>query len=58
MMEGLNAFQQQAIGVLSSSKLAAALDISHESAETLARYGKSTAKHVKGTELLDSLSSF
>jgi hypothetical protein len=45
MMAGLDAFQQQAIGVLSSSKLAAALDISSESPEMVARYGKSTARH-------------
>jgi hypothetical protein len=45
MMQGLDAFQQQALGVLTSSKLADALDISRESPETLARYGKSTAQH-------------
>ena len=38
--EGMNAFQQQAFGVLTSSKLIDALDISNESAKTRERYGK------------------
>jgi hypothetical protein len=37
---GLDAFQRQALGVLTSSKLVEALDISHETPETIARYGK------------------
>jgi uncharacterized protein (DUF1501 family) len=39
-MEGLDAFTQQALGVLTSSKLAEALDVSHEDPKTIARYGK------------------
>ena len=39
-IEGMDAFQQQAFGVLTSSKLLEALDISHESASTRARYGE------------------
>ncbi len=38
-VESLDAFQQQAFGILTSSRLAAALDVSSESPETLARYG-------------------
>ncbi|MBS0210185.1 MAG: DUF1501 domain-containing protein [Planctomycetes bacterium] len=45
MMGSLDAFHQQAVGMLKSNRLAHALDISKESPETLARYGKSTAKH-------------
>ena len=45
MMDGLDAFQRQAVGILTSDRLAAALDVSRESPETLARYGKSTAQH-------------
>jgi hypothetical protein len=39
MMSGMDAFTQAAFGVLTSSRLADALDISQESAETRARYG-------------------
>jgi hypothetical protein len=39
-MDGYDAFTQQAIGVLTSSNLAEALDYSKESPETIARYGK------------------
>ncbi len=45
MMNGLDAFQRQAIGILTSNRLAEALDVSKESPETLARYGKSTSQH-------------
>jgi hypothetical protein len=45
MMSSLDAFHQQAVGMLTSNRLANALDISQESPETLERYGKSTAKH-------------
>ena len=38
-VESLDAFQQQAFGILTSSRLAEALDVSGESPETLARYG-------------------
>ncbi len=40
LMDGLDAFQQQAFGVLTSSKLAAALDYTKEDARTIASYGK------------------
>lgn len=39
-MEGIDAFAQQAMGILTSSALAEALDISRETPETIARYGK------------------
>lgn len=39
-MEGYDAFTQQALGVLTSSKLAEALDVSREDAKTRARYGQ------------------
>jgi len=39
-MEGLDAFQAQAMDVLTSSRLAEALDISKEDAATIERYGK------------------
>ncbi|MBM80304.1 MAG: hypothetical protein CMJ78_06880 [Planctomycetaceae bacterium] len=38
-LEGLDAFTQAAFGVLTSSKLADALDLSKEDPETVARYG-------------------
>ncbi len=38
-MEGMDFFTQQAIGVLTSSKLAAALDLSRENPRLIARYG-------------------
>lgn len=40
MMEGLDTFNQQAFGVLTSSALADALDLSQEDPATVARYGK------------------
>lgn len=38
-VESLDAFHRQAFGILTSSRLAEALDVSHESPATLARYG-------------------
>lgn len=40
LMDGIDSFNQQAIGILTSSKLAEALDINQEKPETVARYGK------------------
>ena len=40
LMEGMDSFTQQAFGVLTSSKLAEALDYRRESARTIERYGK------------------
>jgi uncharacterized protein (DUF1501 family) len=45
MMQGMDAFQRQAFGVLTSSKLAEALDISKEKPEVRERYGKGTERH-------------
>jgi hypothetical protein len=39
MIEGLDAFHRQAFGVLTSSRLAEALDLSREDPRTVARYG-------------------
>ena len=44
LIEGMDAFQQQALGMLTSSKLAAALDVSKESEKTRERYGKGDTK--------------
>jgi hypothetical protein len=38
-MDGMDAFNQQALGILTSSKLVEALDLSKEKPEVLARYG-------------------
>jgi len=40
MMRGIDAFTEQAMGVLTSSRLAEALDITRESPATVERYGK------------------
>jgi len=40
LMEGLDTFNEQAFGVLTSSKLAEALDLSKEDPATVERYGK------------------
>ena len=55
MMEGMDAFQQQALGVLTSSKLAEALDISKADPKLRDRYGRGTDKRRQdgGPELLD-----
>jgi hypothetical protein len=39
VMEGMDAFNEQALGILTSSKLVEALDLSKEKPEVLARYG-------------------
>ena len=39
-MDGLDAFTQQAVGILSSAKLAEAMDLSQEDPQTVERYGK------------------
>lgn len=44
LMEGLDAFNQQAFGVLTSSKLVEALDIQREDKRVLERYGKGDPK--------------
>ena len=43
MMSGLDAFTEQAIGVLTSSRLAEALDLSREDPRTVERYGTGDA---------------
>jgi hypothetical protein len=45
MMEGLDAFQQQAFGVLTSSKLVEALDLEKEDRKVRDSYGVGTAQH-------------
>ncbi len=44
MMEGLDSFNQQAFGILTSSKLANALDLSKEDPKLRDRYGRGTSK--------------
>ena len=44
LMEGLDAFNQQAFGVLTSSKLVEALDLQREDKRVLERYGKGDPK--------------
>ena len=44
-MDGMDVFTEQAFGILTSSDLAKALDLSKESPETIARYGTGTTKH-------------
>ena len=44
-MTGLDTFTRQALGVLTSSKLAAALDLSQEDPRTVERYGKGDPKN-------------
>lgn len=44
MMEGMDAFTQQAFGMLTSSKLLEAMDLSKEDPKLLERYGKGDAK--------------
>ena len=43
-MEGLDTFTEQAFGVLTSSRLARALDLGTEDPKIVARYGKGTDK--------------
>jgi hypothetical protein len=45
LMNGLDAFNQQAFGVLTSSKLMEALDVSREDPKTRERYGKGDTKN-------------
>ncbi|QDV52318.1 DUF1501 domain-containing protein [Gimesia fumaroli] len=55
MMEGLDSFTQQAFGILTSSKLADALDLSKEDQQLRDRYGRGT-KQLRadgGPKLLD-----
>ncbi len=44
-MEGIDAFTEQAFGILTSSDLAKALDLSKEDPQLLARYGTGTTRH-------------
>ncbi len=44
VMEGMNVFGQQALGILTSSKLSDALDLSKEDPAIVARYGKPSPK--------------
>ncbi len=44
MMHGMDVFTEQAMGVLTSSKLAHALDLSNEDPRTIARYGTGDPK--------------
>lgn len=44
MMDGLDAFNQQAFGILTSSKLAEALDFEREDAAVIERYGRGEDK--------------
>ena len=45
VMDGLDAYNQQAFGILTSSKLATALDLSNEDPRLVERYGKGIAKN-------------
>ncbi len=45
MMEGVDAYTQQAFGMLTSSRLATALDLSKEDPAVRARYGTGTTTH-------------
>ncbi len=45
MMEGMDAFEQQAFGVLTSSRLAEALDVEREPQAVRDRYGVGTEQH-------------
>ncbi|MEX2215296.1 MAG: DUF1501 domain-containing protein [Phycisphaeraceae bacterium] len=52
MMEGMDAIQQRAMDILTSSALAEALDLSKEDPRTLARYGKGDPnKHADGAPM-------
>jgi uncharacterized protein (DUF1501 family) len=44
VMESMDVYSQQAVGILTTSKLADALDLSKEDPKNLARYGKSEEK--------------
>jgi len=45
LLEGHDAFTRQAFGILTSSQLAQALDLSKEDPQVRARYGQGTTKH-------------
>jgi len=45
MVDGMDAFQRQAVGMLTSSALAEALDVTREPQAVRDRYGKGTDKH-------------
>ena len=45
MMDGIDTFNQQALGMLTSSKLLEALDISKEDPRIVERYGKGDPKN-------------
>ena len=45
MMRGMDGINQQAFGLLTSSRLSEALDLSKEDPSVLARYGKGTEQH-------------
>jgi hypothetical protein len=45
MMDGLDAYTEQAFGMLTSSRLAKALDLSKEDPKVVERYGKGTIAH-------------
>lgn len=47
-MDGMDVFSQRAMGILTSSDLYQALDLSNESPETLERYGQGDATKPKG----------
>ncbi|MBI3839451.1 MAG: DUF1501 domain-containing protein [Planctomycetia bacterium] len=47
-LQGLDAFQQQAFRVITSSKLRDALDLSHESPKVVSRYGSGDPSLVEG----------
>ncbi len=55
LMEGMDAFTSQAFGVLTSSRLAEALDLEREDVRVRDRYGRGTAKNQAdgGPKLLD-----
>jgi uncharacterized protein (DUF1501 family) len=46
LMEGMDAYNQQAYGILTSGKLSDALDIEKEDVKLRDRYGRGSAKHV------------
>ena len=48
MMEGMDAFQRQAFGILTSSKLAEALDLEREPQAVRDRYGYGTEAQHQG----------
>ena len=52
LMEGMDAFSQQAFGILTSSKLASALDINQESPKIRERYGKGKPGNVADLSLI------